>query len=231
MDQETLAAMATDTNYRENKITKVVSSADRFEGWTIQVEDGGYLYIPRYEEGVIAPTVGEIVRTYSRGPGHPVRGITVGGRVYTYMTEAQENALGRREPETTKPRDLLVELNTLRRACRALARVAADEIVFDEIKPDDMRRVLANRGWFLTGTQPWPGEPNRVAFEKYDHNTANGTDRFGIEASVKVPMDPTAGDWRPRVTSGPWLWSSVTVTYPPPRSSQRPCEGPPPQRR
>lgn len=200
MDQETLAAMATDTKCKEDVITKVLSSTDRFEGWTIQVEDGGYLYIPRYQSGAIAPTVGEIVRTYSRGPGHPVRGITVGGRVYTYMTEAQENALCERarEPETTKPRDLLVELNTLRRACRALARVESEMGAFDEIKPEDMRRVLANRGWFLTGTQPWPGEPNRVAFETYDHNTASGTDRFGT-AFVMIPMEPTAADWRPRV--------------------------------
>lgn len=201
MDDTTLAAMANDTKYREDKITKVVSSADRLEGWTIQVEDGGYLYIPRHREGVIAPAVGEIVRTYSRGPGHPVRGIAVGGRVYTYMTQAQEDALtGRTDaPVTPKPRDLLVELNTLRRACRALARVEPDADVFDEIKPEDMRRVLVNRGWTLTGTQPWPGDPNRVAFETYDHPTATGADSFGIVNFVKVPMDATAADWRSRV--------------------------------
>ena len=97
------------------------------------------------------------------------------------------------------PTDLLVELNNLRRACRAFARVAANLDVFDEIKPEDMRRVLANRGWFIAGTLPWPGEPNRVAFEVYEHITANGTDRFGTEPCVRVPLDPTAGDWRPRV--------------------------------
>ncbi len=97
------------------------------------------------------------------------------------------------------PTDPLVELNNLRRACRALARVAADEAVFDEIKPEDMRRVLARRGWVSTGTQPWPGEPNRVAFETYDHPKAMGEERGYIVKCVKVPMVPTAADWRPRV--------------------------------
>lgn len=95
--------------------------------------------------------------------------------------------------------DLHTELNNLRRACRAFAKVAANLDVFDEIKPEAMRRVLRARGWFMTGTQPWPGEPNRVAFEVYDHKTAVGEDRGYIVMCVKVPMEPTAGDWRPRV--------------------------------
>lgn len=97
------------------------------------------------------------------------------------------------------PTDLLVELNNLRRACRAFARVAADLDVFDEITPENMRRVLRARGWTLTGTQPWPGEPNRVAFELYDHATAQGENRGYIVMCVKVPMEPTSGDWKTRV--------------------------------
>ena len=101
--------------------------------------------------------------------------------------------------DTPRSPDLLVELNHLRRACRAFARVSTDMDVFDEIKPEDMRRVLTNRGWFFTDTQPWPGDPKKVAFEVYDHKTAQGEDRGYIVMCVKVPMEPAAGDWRTRV--------------------------------
>lgn len=209
MDQETRRAMAKDTEWEEHKIVGVSPETD---GWSVQVENEAYLFVRDNGVDSIAPSVGETMRTYGRGHGHPVRGITVGGRVYTYRTEAQVESRAQSVREASelidrlapqlgipKPRDLLVELNNLRRASRAMARLPCEVGVFDEIKPEDMRRVLTRRGWTLTGTQPWPGEPNRVAFETYDHETAQGTSRNLLINCVRVPLDPTAGDWRSTV--------------------------------
>ena len=92
MDTETLAAMANDTEYQEQKINKVIPDVtpQGFQGWTVCCQDGGCLFIPGNDD--IAPTPGEVMRTYGRGFGYPVRGIVIGGRVYKYQTDAQMHA-------------------------------------------------------------------------------------------------------------------------------------------
>lgn len=216
MDQTTRRAMALDTQYQEHKITSVTSD---YGGWTVLVEGGGYLFIPRRDDASLAPIVGETMRTYGRWHGYPVRGIVVGGRVHTYMTEAQENALKEAARASKKPilpsvpqlvtpnvPDPQAELDRLRRACRALQRLHSYGFLFDggvglfnEVTVDGMRRVLHNRGWVHTGTQPRPGEPDRVASETFNHPTALCEDRYGIIKFVKIPVDPTTGDWAARV--------------------------------
>lgn len=109
---------------------------------------------------------------------------------------------------TSDPVDPRVFLPRLRRACRAMAGMLPE--VFNDVTPDRMRQVLLNRGWVYQGTAPWPGDPNRVAFELYDNATAQGTDRNYIIKYVRLPMDPTAGDWRNRV--GDWA-TAVSIRH------------------
>lgn len=200
MDQATRRAMARDTQYEEHTIVGVSSETD---GWSVQVKNEAYLFVPDNGVDSIAPSAGETMRTYGRGHGYPVRGIVIGGRVYTYQTAGQMEGQSEDPPSDpatpVTPPDYRVELANLRRATRALAGVATELTLFDEIKPVDMRRVLANRGWHFTGTLPRPGEPNRIAFETYDHETAQGTSRNLLINCVRVPLDPTAGDWRSTV--------------------------------
>lgn len=87
-------------------------------------------------------------------------------------------------------------LMALRRAVRGLAGL--DDAMLTCVTPLAMARVLYLRGWFLVGTQPFPGDPTRVAFHIYEHDTALGTVR-GYTPSVMVPMDKKAGDYSRRV--------------------------------
>jgi len=89
-----------------------------------------------------------------------------------------------------------MDYETLRRSVRALAGIDRD--ILGLVAPVAMRRVCLDRGWSLDYTRPFPGEPDRVAFEVYDHPTAMGQNHYGVP-SVMVPVDPTAGDYVARV--------------------------------
>ena len=99
--------------------------------------------------------------------------------------------------ETTELTGLVPdELTALRRAVKAIGGL--DDTVLTCVTPRVMARVLYLRGWFLVGTQPFPGDPTRVVFHIYEHDTALGTVR-GYTPSVMVPADKKAGDYSRRV--------------------------------
>jgi hypothetical protein len=94
MDQQTLDAMAKDMEFQESTLTRVhreETEKGLLEGWTIQDTDGWCLFI-RGTEFILPPKVGETLRTYGKGFGYPVRGIMVGGRVFSYETSDQMDA-------------------------------------------------------------------------------------------------------------------------------------------
>ena len=98
------------------------------------------------------------------------------------------------------------DLEDLRKAVRAFAKVAP----LPKVTPKAIRRVLKARGWERVGTVPWPGEPDRVAFECYDNPKAKGTNRFGSVPAVLVPVAEDSGDFRNRV--GEWAEAVATRT-------------------
>ena len=85
----------------------------------------------------------------------------------------------------------------LRTAVRALTVLERD--VLKRVTPEGMQKVMEDRGWTEIGTQPFPGDPDRVAFTNYGHKNANGKDRARCIPMVQVPMDPTSGDYAARV--------------------------------
>ena len=94
------------------------------------------------------------------------------------------------------------ELDALRTASRALSGASRSPL---SVTPETMRGVCKKRGWYLVSTQPFPGEPSRLAFEIYDHNKAN----HGYEIPcVKIPQSPTSGDYTRRVLE----WATDVAT-------------------
>lgn len=75
----------TDAQYTEEKLTEVTASDD---GWSLHF-DGMGIFCPK-DQCAQEPVVGEVARLYGRGFGYTVRGIIIEGRVYKYLTEAQE---------------------------------------------------------------------------------------------------------------------------------------------
>jgi len=77
-----------DQQFQEYTIQRVSEDEN---GYTLTHSGRWMIFCPKVK-GFPAPQVGEILRTYGRGIGYTVRGITVNGRVYRYATEEQENA-------------------------------------------------------------------------------------------------------------------------------------------
>lgn len=69
-------------------------------GWVIS-RDGWCLHVPD-DKCSTPPGVGETIELYGRGIGYTVRGIVIGGRVYRYLTEEQDNQRHRDEVEASK---------------------------------------------------------------------------------------------------------------------------------
>jgi len=76
----------TDTEFTESLIDDVTES----DGWYEIKHDGGWVIACQKVDGLPAPQVGETLRLYGRGIGYTVRGITVGGRTYRYLTEDED---------------------------------------------------------------------------------------------------------------------------------------------
>jgi hypothetical protein len=83
----------TDTQYTEARIREV-EPVDN--GWGLYFDSGLVLGCTN---GICqqAPTVGETARLYGKGFGQAVRGIIVEGRVYRYLSEAEEQARAEKE--------------------------------------------------------------------------------------------------------------------------------------
>lgn len=78
----------TDTQYTEERLQTVEPSPN---GWTLSFESGGCLFCPN-DLCQRAPVTGETARLYGKGFGYTVRGLVIEGRVYRYLTEAQQAA-------------------------------------------------------------------------------------------------------------------------------------------
>jgi len=97
--------MGLDTQFTEHKITLVQDESD---GWAIEF-DGGFSILCGRERCTEPPRVGETARLYGKGFGYPVRGIVIEGRVYRYLTEAeeeQEHTRGIRAQQEERQREL-----------------------------------------------------------------------------------------------------------------------------
>lgn len=80
--------MKNDTQWYEHVLQSVEIGVD---GYTLRFDDGLCLGCPKVQ-GLPDPKAGETIRCYGRGFGYPVRGIVVAGRVYSYLTEAEQEA-------------------------------------------------------------------------------------------------------------------------------------------
>jgi hypothetical protein len=83
----------TDTQFEEVGIKAVAKEGD---GWTVQREDGWSFYVP---PSPVTPKPGMLARFYGRGIGYIVRGLTLGGVVVFYRSEAEDDAKRKRECE------------------------------------------------------------------------------------------------------------------------------------
>lgn len=80
----------TDAQFTEQRIAKVADQKDG-KGWSLEFEDGWSLYCPR-DQCDQAPVPGETARLYGKGLGHQVRGIVIDARVYSYLTDTEDQA-------------------------------------------------------------------------------------------------------------------------------------------
>lgn len=115
---------ANDLQFSESVIDTVRESPDGYE----LTHDGWTLYCPKVE-GLPAPSVGETMRSYGRGIGCTVRGIVVGGRVYRYMTEAEENES---HAEQCREREAKLEQEFVANRADTDRRIAALPALFRE---------------------------------------------------------------------------------------------------
>jgi hypothetical protein len=75
----------TDKQYQESRVESVRPCES---GW--EVAHGGWTLFVTSEQCQYEPKPGEIMRCYGRGIGYTVRGVAIGGRVYRYKTEAEQ---------------------------------------------------------------------------------------------------------------------------------------------
>lgn len=112
--------MHKDREFREATVERV--EADDSGGWTVTHGGGWVIGVPSVP-GLPAPRVGEAIRTYGRGLGFSVRGITIGGRVYRYQTATEhkaENARLAAEREQQKEVEFVKNLEDTDRRIAAL---------------------------------------------------------------------------------------------------------------
>lgn len=76
-----------DSQYQSEKIANVEASGER--GWFLTFEGGSGIFCTN-EHCAQTPQPGETARLYGKGFGYQVRGIVIDGRVYRYLTEAEE---------------------------------------------------------------------------------------------------------------------------------------------
>jgi hypothetical protein len=76
----------TDKQYQESRVQSVTPR----EGVGWEVEHDGWHLLVTSEQCQVEPKPGEMMRCYGRGIGYTVRGVAIGGRVYRYKTEAEQ---------------------------------------------------------------------------------------------------------------------------------------------
>lgn len=115
-----------DVQFEESIIDAVREREDGYE----LTHDGWTLWCPK-ADGLPAPRVGETLRSYRRGIGYSVRGIVVNGRVYRYMTEAQEqeqHAEESRQRQAEREQELEANLAETDRRIAALPALFQERI-------------------------------------------------------------------------------------------------------
>ncbi len=125
-EQDNTVVSINDQQFEESVIDAVSEQPDGYElrhdGWT--------LWCPKVE-GLPAPSAGERLRTYGRGIGSTVRGIVVSGRVYRYLTEAEENDRNMAwclEQEAKREREFIAGLADADRRIAALPALFQERI-------------------------------------------------------------------------------------------------------
>lgn len=104
------------------------------------------------------------------------------------------------------------ERDRLRAASRALAGI--DAATLDAVTPAAMRAVMERRGWTLDARLPWFADRNVVAFESWEHPTAQGAGSRGGSArfvpDVRVAVLPGIDAAEARRYVAEWAWSLAT---------------------
>lgn len=85
-----------DTQYDEHILE---SAEERDGGWALEHGRGWYLWTANETGTDYVPKAGDKVRFYGKGMGYYVRGVSVEGHVFRYMTEDEEAAKHLREKE------------------------------------------------------------------------------------------------------------------------------------
>ena len=131
-----------DTEYDENTLTGVKTDGEHYE---LQC-DNSFILLRNVERVSAPPTAGERVRFYGKGLGYPVRGWSVEGRVYAYMSakEAEQQRVQAIEEADAKK---AVEF------AAGLAEFNARIGKLPELIQERITRFRAKNGWgpaFLT---------------------------------------------------------------------------------
>lgn len=151
-----------DNPYESATLTYVESNDD---GWSIGFGGWG-LFVPN-DQCAVSPKVGEKVELYGRGVGYSVRGIVIGGRVYRYLTEEQEQRRHHDEVKASK-----------RERREKLAAERADRDRRIAALPPEFRTRLER--FHAVGGDEW-----RAEFEPYE--------LFVCEEAVKIVKSGKAG--------------------------------------
>jgi len=108
--------------------------------------------------------------------------------------------------------DLRAGVARLRAASRALAGI--DAATLDAVTPAAMRAVMERRGWRKVADVPWYCDRNVVAFESWEHPTAQGAGSrgggFRMVPTVQVMLLPGVDADEHRRFVGEWAWSLAT---------------------
>lgn len=95
------------------------------------------------------------------------------------------------EPSADLAVALSDELDALRLATKAFAGGAPE--VFGRVTHAALRAELEHRGWFFVCNEPWPGEPERIAFARFDHETRQS--KSGRRRAVRLLFAENTSDW------------------------------------
>lgn len=80
-----MTAWKDDPEFIENTVEKVQPST---RGWEVSFDDGWCLVVTS-KRCQVEPKVGETILCFGRGVGYEVRGVVIGGRVYSYQTREE----------------------------------------------------------------------------------------------------------------------------------------------
>lgn len=111
-------------------------------GFGVNFDNGWGLFIPN-DAVRTAPMPGEQIELYGKGFGYPVRGIVIGGRVYKYLTAAEQEAA-----DTTERERIRAEREAADAAFQAAPKPPLDEFrVRDKAAFEKLVQVNSKDGY------------------------------------------------------------------------------------